>query len=79
MTCYCVKFAKNFHAFLHLIAHYFLRDEELDALLVVVAQQLLELVRLVVLAAEAKHEHRSCIGVKHNIAEHLAGVLVVAR
>ena len=74
-----VEFAKHRHAHFHLVALDLLNNQQLDAFLVVVAQQLHEIVGLIVLAAQADDKHATCIGVKNDVAEHLARVLVVAR
>ena len=74
-----IEFTQQVHAGLHFVALYSLRDQQLDALLVIVAQHLHEVFRLVVLAAEAQHQHGTSIGVQADVAQHLARVLVVVR
>ena len=72
-----IEFTQNLHAFLHFVTLHFLAHHEADALLVVVAEQFLKLVGLVVLASQTNHKHGTGIGVQHEVAQHLAGVLVV--
>ena len=60
--CLPVEFLDNRHAGLDLVAFDFLAYEETDAVAVVVAQQLFELVRLVVLASESNDKHAARIG-----------------
>ena len=54
-------------------------DEKADAFLVVVAQQLHEVLRLVVLAAQPYDKHCPGIGVQTDVAQYLAGVLMIVR
>ena len=74
-----IEFAEQFHAFLELVAFHFLSYQELDAVFVVVAQHLHELVWLVVLATQGEYEYGACVRVKTDVAKHFACVLVVAR
>lgn len=55
----------------------FLGDDKLDAVLVVVAEHGHEVVRLVVFATEGEYEYAACIGVQHDVAQYLAGGLMV--
>ena len=72
-----VQFAQDRHAVLHLIALNLLRHHELHALLVYLAAELTEHVRLIVLATKTDHEYRSCIGMMNHVAKNLLRVLVV--
>ena len=73
-----VEVAQNLHTSLNLVAFHLLCDKELYAVAVVVTEQFLKLVRLVVLASKSKHKHTAGVGVERDVAQHLAGVLVVA-
>ena len=73
-----IEFAENLHTSLHLVIN-LLGNEQLDAIFIVVTEHLHEVVGLVVLTTEAQHQNGTCIGVEADVAEHLAGVLVVAR
>ena len=72
-----IEFAENLHASLNLVAFNALSDEQLNTRLVVVAKHGHEVLWLVVLAAEAEHEHATGIGVETDVAQYLAGVFVV--
>ena len=74
-----IELAQYLHGCLYLVALHFLRDEEPDAVLVVVAQCLHEGIGLIVLAAQSQDEHGASIRMEHNVAQHLASVLMVAR
>ena len=50
LTCFLIKFAQNLHACFHLVAIHLLGHHQADALLVIVAQKLHEVIGLVVLA-----------------------------
>ena len=74
-----VKLAQNLHASFHLVALHTLGNQQLDTALVVVAQHSHEVLRLVVLTSQAQHQYATGIGVQTDVAQHLAGVLVVLR
>ena len=74
-----VKLTQNLHAFGHLVAFHLLCYQQTDALFVVVAQHFHELLGLVVFATQTQHENGSGIGVQTDVAQHLAGILVVTR
>ena len=72
-----IEFTQNPHAFLHLVAFHLLGHHQSDAGGVVVAEHLHEVIGLVVLTPKSHHQHTTGIGVEHDVAEHLAGVLMV--
>ena len=72
-----VELAQDRHAVFHFVALDLLRRHKLDTVLVYLAAELLEHIRLVVLTAKAHHEDCTCVRVMNHIAEDLLRVLVV--
>ena len=71
------EFGEEIDTIGNLIALNFLADHELHTVLVVVAAELLEDARLVVLATKTYNENGTCIGMMYHVAQDLLGVLVV--
>ena len=61
-----IEFVEDAHTLAHFVLNV-LGDEELDAALVVVAQEFFEHVRLVVLATQTEHEHATRIRMEHDV------------
>ena len=74
-----IEVAQNLHTFLEFIAFNLLCYKKFDAVVVVVAEHLHEIIWLVVLAAERENEHGTCVRMQTDVAKHLAGILMVAR
>ena len=62
---------------LHFVALNLLANHELNAVRIIAFAELLEDLRLVVLATQADDEDATCIGVKNHVAKHFLGVFVV--
>ena len=71
-----VDFPEALHTVLDLVVH-LLADKHLHAALIHGTDQLTEGVQLVVLAAQAHHQHAAGVGMMDHVGEDLAGILVV--
>ena len=71
-----VELTKHLHASLHLVIHP-LGHKQSDAVFVIVAQHLHEVLRLIVLTTETQHQYGSSIGMQTDVTKHLPGILMV--
>ena len=62
----------RFHFVILMLTHH-----KVDAVRVKITQRFAESIDLVILTAEANHQHRTRIGVAHHVLQHGAGVDVV--
>jgi hypothetical protein len=74
-----IHLAENVHAIFRLVTFNLLCNDELDALLVIVAKHSHEIVWLIVLATERENEHGTCIRVEHDVTKNLACCLMILR
>ena len=76
MAHHLIKLVKLFNARFHFVI-LMLAHHKMHALRIELAQRVAEGVHLIVLAAEANHQHRARIRVAHHVLQHSAGIDVV--